>query len=232
MSRSAFGRAPPIVTPGASSRRSSSGTGSPSCKLRMSSWMRAASPSTGNGPNRRGRYSVADVETPSAPKRSSPAKYRYSSNESRGGLSRKRITRSPQRSGRASSTAPAAVSLSDGRNSSSISGRSSLSANPRSSHASAYRSETPRLARTRLSSPTSTGSVGHGEQPEVQLVGGAIIGRAHALSSGPRSCGRDAPRPNAASGSRAGAKPCGRRSRARRGLRSAPQARVARPPGR
>jgi hypothetical protein len=108
--------------------------GSLASTLRTSSWIASVSASFGSGPVRRGRYASLDVETPSAPNRSSPAKYRYSSSDSRDGLSRNRMTRSPQRSGRASSTAPAAMSLSFGKNSPATSGRSSLSAKPRSSH--------------------------------------------------------------------------------------------------
>ncbi len=71
---SALGRAPPMVAPGEMSRFCTCGTGSFAMTLPTSSWMRSASASVGNAPSRRGRYSLADVDTPSAPKRSSPAK--------------------------------------------------------------------------------------------------------------------------------------------------------------
>lgn len=57
-------------------------------------------------------YCSAEVDTPSAPKRSSPAKSSISRMDRRAGRSMWRMMRSPQRSGRASSIAPGAVLLS------------------------------------------------------------------------------------------------------------------------
>ena len=160
ISSRAFGRAPPIVTPGASSRRSSSGTGSPSCRLRMSSWMRAASPSTVTVPT-----AAADTPSPTSRRRAHRTGRRRRSTGTR--ATRAAAACRETNHSLAPAVGPRVV---DGARRRFLVRRQELFGDqrqifaeresPRSSHASAYRSETPRLARTRLSSPTSTGSAG------------------------------------------------------------------------